>query len=307
MFTIIKNTETHKNLPWSHGIKLNDGKMTAEQVINLAGMNWIAKTEKMQLMEDKKPVTTHKAVVRSDNRAILGVVGNRYMPMQNQQAFGFFDIAVNENGAVYESAGIIDGGVNSWIVAKIPNEIKVGNDIIDCYVVLMNNFDGTRTVSGKIVPIVRRTNVSLPIGARAGEFKIKHTKSAGTRMYLASKLIADVTKSLGTLDQVYNAMSAVNLSNKELDTLLTEIFGESIDKDGKEKTRVIDTKHDVKSIMNNQYGNKTAWSLYASICDYVDHGKITRDLTDHLFRVIYGSGAMTKGKALKVVEKFIKE
>lgn len=306
MFTIIKNTQSHKVLPWSHGIKIHDGKMSADQVIELAGMNWIAKKEKMQLMEDKKPVSSHLAVVRSDNRAILGVVGNRYMPMQNQQAFGFFDEAIQNDNAIYESAGIIDGGVNSWIVAKIPSEITVGTDTIDCYVILMNNFDGTRTLSGKIVPIIRRNNISLPIGARQGEFKIKHTKRAGSRMHMASKLINETTKTFGNLDELYNGMNIVKLSNKELESLLTKIFGESLDVDGKQRTRVIDAKESVKAIMNNQFGNNTAWSLYASVCDYVDHGKSTRDLTDHLFRVVYGSGALTKGATLKVVQNFIK-
>jgi phage/plasmid-like protein (TIGR03299 family) len=307
MFKIIKNSETHRVLPWSHGIKLNDGKMSAEQIIHLAGMDWFAKKEKMKLVEDNKVVTTHYAVVRSDNRGILGVVGQRYMPLQNQQAFGFFDEAVDRNQAVYESAGIVDGGVNSWIVSKLPQEIKVGdNDIIDCYVILMNNFDGTRTLSGKIVPILRRYNISLPIGARQGEFKIKHTKSAGARMHLASKLIADTTKTFGALDNMYQGFNTVKLTAKEVDTLLAKIFGDSVDMNGKVRTRVVETKETIKHTIYSKFSTQaTAWSLYASVCEYVDHGKVTRDLTDHLFRVVYGSGAITKGKALSEIKKFI--
>jgi hypothetical protein len=50
------------------------------------------------------PVPRHVANVRSDSRAVLGIVGEGYEPLQNRSAFAFCD-------------GITDSGRAHWIGA----------------------------------------------------------------------------------------------------------------------------------------------------------------------------------------------
>ena len=50
-------------------------------------------------------ITTHKSIVRRDTQAVLGVVGRRYKPVQNEEAFEWLDDLVGSRLAVYETAG----------------------------------------------------------------------------------------------------------------------------------------------------------------------------------------------------------
>ena len=50
------------------------------------------------------------ANVRTDTKAVLGVVGKRYRVFQNHEAFDFMDGLVGDKLAMYETAGSLHGG-----------------------------------------------------------------------------------------------------------------------------------------------------------------------------------------------------
>ena len=56
---------------------------------------------------DRKPVNNHFATIRTDTNDVLGIVGNRYSPIQNKDAFTFFDALVGQDEAIYHTAGVI--------------------------------------------------------------------------------------------------------------------------------------------------------------------------------------------------------
>ena len=82
--------------PWHNlGTKL-EKPATAAEAIEAAGLGFtveraILKTEILNL-----PVPDHYATVRKDTMEVLGVVGSRYVPIQNKDAFSVFDSLVGE-------------------------------------------------------------------------------------------------------------------------------------------------------------------------------------------------------------------
>ena len=133
--------------PWhSLGTKL-DKPATAEEAIQAARLDFtvrkfplLASTNKLSAESHFLPVDSHFATVRTDTKEVLGVVGSRYEPIQNKDAFTTFDALVGEGEAIYHTAGALGNGERIWILAKLPDYIRVnGNDIVESIPFLFNS------------------------------------------------------------------------------------------------------------------------------------------------------------------------
>src|SRR2546422_2290614 len=145
--------------PWHEkGVAVN-GLATAAKCIKAAGLDWgvakvpIRSDDPGALPIPDKMVTVRTDLALDDPRRILGVVGAEYEPLQNWEAFGFFDGIVGRAAAIYETAGVIDDGRRIWLLAKLPKRIEVvKGDRVEPYVLLANGHDGTLMVHIKFTP-----------------------------------------------------------------------------------------------------------------------------------------------------------
>jgi len=83
------------------------------------------------------PIQDKFAVVPADgweqeSRPAFGIVSKSFELLQNREAFSFFDPIVGQEAAVYHTAGALQNGRRIWILAKLPETIRViGDDITD--------------------------------------------------------------------------------------------------------------------------------------------------------------------------------
>ena len=81
----------------------------------------------------------------SGARVPLGVVGPTYRPLQNTEAFDFFDPIIGQEQALFETAGSLGNGERVWVLAKAPGEIRVaGDDCCSKYLLLSNSHNSQR-------------------------------------------------------------------------------------------------------------------------------------------------------------------
>ena len=105
-------------VPWHHlGTKL-DQPATAREAITAAGLDYDVTLSPMATV-DGLDVPRTRAVVRYDNQSVLGVVSDRYVPVQNRQAFGFLDAVVADGGLRYHTAGALGKGEKNLDAGKI--------------------------------------------------------------------------------------------------------------------------------------------------------------------------------------------
>src|SRR5476651_1657080 len=97
------NIETlmyHGTRPW-HGLGTAlDHPATSAEAIRAAGLDW--RVDLFTACVLGKPIPDSYGVVRMDRREPIGVVGKRYVPIQNVEAFAFLDHLIGEGHAVYE-------------------------------------------------------------------------------------------------------------------------------------------------------------------------------------------------------------
>ena len=87
--------------------------------------------------------------------ALLGMVGREYEPLNNIDAFRFFEPFLGRGWAQFETAGALGRGERVWVLARLQNEILVGGqDEIHRYLLLSNSHDGSSAVSVRLPAFV---------------------------------------------------------------------------------------------------------------------------------------------------------
>jgi len=129
-------------LAW-HGLGTTVRKAPSIQdAIVMAGLDWEVRKEPLQIASDGRLVPDAYASVRSTDDSILGVVGPVWQPLQNRDAFAWFQPLVESGDVTLEAAGSLRHGQRVWMLAKAATaEVKPG-DAVEQYVLLSNGHDG---------------------------------------------------------------------------------------------------------------------------------------------------------------------
>jgi phage/plasmid-like protein (TIGR03299 family) len=164
------------------------------------------------------------ATARTDNNAILGVVGKDYEVVQNVDAFTFFDAIVGDgDGILYETAGALGKGERIFITAKLPGYIRVGReDLIEQYLFLTTSHDGFGSITAAFTPtrIVCNNTLNAAMRNHSNAVKIRHTASANDRLKQAHTLMGICNNLSGELEAVFNQWAKVRISDSEVKKLV---------------------------------------------------------------------------------------
>ncbi|QJB29903.1 DUF945 domain-containing protein [Chitinophaga oryzae] len=163
------------------------------------------------------------ATVRTDNQAVLGVVGREYEVVQNVDAFTFFDSIVGGDGIFYETAGALGQGERIFITAKLPSYIKVGSDdLIEQYLFLTTSHNGMGSITAAFTPIRIVCNNTLNAAMRnhSNSVKIRHTTNAKDRLAQAHKVMGLANKLSVQMEDIFNQWAKVRITDPEVKKLI---------------------------------------------------------------------------------------
>lgn len=177
--------------PW-HGLGTTIPRlMSPAQAIEHANLGWRVSLQPLVVRHAdfaELPIT-ERAVVRMDTVTKLGIVGERYVPMQNTDLVAILD-AVVESGARIDTAGSLLGGRIVWFAALI-GSFEAAGDRHDDYLVISHGHDGSRAVTIRHATIRVVCWNTLLAHDRAGTgFFVRHTASAATRIATVGRLLA---------------------------------------------------------------------------------------------------------------------
>ena len=156
-----------RTAPW-HGLgEVIADAPTSEEAIRLAGLDWNV-YQRVLVTDSGLLIPGFKANIRDTDDKVLGVVTDRYKVVQNREAFQFTEELLGK-GVRYETAGSLQDGKKTWILAKLPSEYIVNEDQILPYLVFFNSHDGSGSVRCAITPIrVVCQNTLFPLQREAG-------------------------------------------------------------------------------------------------------------------------------------------
>jgi len=290
--------------PWHGlGVPLNE-PATAAEAIQAASLDWQVKTVPVLAdlgdgMTCSMPDT--RAVVRDIDLSVLGTVGSRYRPIQNTESFEFFDSIIGEGQAVYETAGSLRGGKRVWILAKLPDSIRVvKDDIVDRYMLLCNSHDGTSACRVLFTPIRVVCMNTLGSALRQGKgsgCSIRHSGNIKEKVIQAQEALGLATSYFQEFTDISQHLAAKSITSQaQLETYADSVLGIPEEP----STRFLNKRADIirrfESPANLMPSTRhTYWTAWQAFTEYVDHKKHDDKSLDSAW---FGGGQKLKEKAL---------
>lgn len=294
--------------PWQNlGIELNHPK-TAREAIEIAGLDYTVVKKRLELKTGLKQ--NAYATVRTDTGDVLGTVGKSYKPIQNREAFAFFDVLVDKQEAVYDTAGVFGLGESIWILAKLPGYITVNrNDIVNKYLLLTNSHDGSVHVRVKLTPIRVVCNNTLTSALQgAGEVLISHTPKTVQDLEKAVTMLGLSNSLYEQLDVMFNAMATKKITEEQLREYVQALVPDNEEAQNTARTEKIRNSvlqlHDAGRGAHLSRG--TLWGAFNSVTEYTDHMMLGGDSTTRLNSIWFGRGEQLKLKAFHLADQMMR-
>jgi phage/plasmid-like protein (TIGR03299 family) len=297
---------TEPSLWHNLGIELNHPK-TAREAIKMAGLDYTVMKKPLGLKTGLKQDAY--ATVRTDTKDVLGFVNKSYEPIQNIDAFTFFDDWVAENEAIYETAGVLGKGECVWILAKLPGYINVhGNDIVNKYLLLTNSHDGNSHVRVKLTPIRVVCNNTLTAALQgAGEVQISHTSNTVQDLEQATTMLGLSNYLYEQLSAIFNGMAARKITDGQLRDYVQALVPDNEEAENTARTEKI--RNNVLQLHESGRGahlaRGTLWGAFNSVAEYTDHMMLDEDSNTRLNSIWFGRGEQLKLKAFRLAEKML--
>lgn len=272
--------------PW-HGLGTRlDRPATSAEAIKAANLDWDVVKKPLVAFDGKQThaVPDRFAVIRKDwwghPKPIFGIVGTNYTPLQNREAFAFFDDIVGMDAAIYHTAGALGDGERIWILARLPDDMVVAaDDRVNKFLLLSNSHDGTSAVQIKFTPIRVVCNNTLTMALRTGEtLWVPHLKSLEARMRRIRDLLGIVDRRYQLIERVFQGMVKVKLHAATLDRYLRQVFPDPQGDDAERATaKATENRIWCGYFFDSGKGNDlrgvrgTLWAAYNGVTEFVDH------------------------------------
>jgi phage/plasmid-like protein (TIGR03299 family) len=174
---------------------------TFEKMLDLAGLSgWNLRLVPLGALSDEGVlipnlswVTTQYALVADmyGETRVLGVVGDRYEIISNEQAFSFLQSL--SDGARWETAGAIKQGRVVFGSLAFDRDFTIDPsgvaDVVKTYLLVHTSHDGSKATGGGMTPtrVVCQNTLNVALGNIKSTFSIRHTRNAEERMAMQAE------------------------------------------------------------------------------------------------------------------------
>jgi phage/plasmid-like protein (TIGR03299 family) len=241
------------------------------------------------------PVPDQYATVRTNpitgELNVLGVVGSKYEPVQNEESCALLDALVDEGGAHYETAGALRGGREIFVTMKLPESMTFdgrdeSKDRTDFYLAALNSHDGSSKFRFLVTPvrIVCANTQTAAIGRAQASFGIRHTGGARVAINEARAALKLSWRYVEAFEAEAAALYAQPMDTVEMHDFAARL----VDVDGADSTNGRRSRRDRASAIVKLWTSSptiapiagTRWAAYNAVTEYVDHYNAVRKGAD---------------------------
>lgn len=293
--------------PW-HGLGvpvLND--LTPEQMLEKAGLNWtVEKQPTFAIINDEPVFTPAQALVRSSDNKILTMVTDDWNPVQNHEAFEFFNEFVMEGDMEMHTAGSLKGGQMVWALAKVKESFEIlGGDTVESFLLFSNPHQYGRGIDIRFTPIrvVCNNTLTLSLNGRSDTMvKLNHRRKFDADLVKSTLGIA--SKKMGDYKEIAEFLASKRYTDDTVQDYLMKVFPSLSKKDNSVMSRSAEQAFAVLETQpGNQYARGSWWQAFNAVTFSTDHVLGHANET-RLQSAWYGSNRQRKVGALELAYEY---
>lgn len=268
--------------PW-HGL----GTIVAEApdsqtALEISGLDWNVIQKDITTLDSGRTIPGFKANVRDSDDSVLGIVTDRYKVVQNSEAFAFTDDLLGA-GVRYETAGSLQGGRKTWILARLPHQYIINGEEIAPFMVFMNSHDGSGAIKVAMTPVrvVCSNTLNLALSTAKRCWSCNHTGDINGKMNEARDTLLYAGKYMTELGKSFDKLSQIKLSDSKVMDFINELIPDNNATSFQQKRNIIKQREDMKhryfDAPDLQDIGKNAYRFVNAVSDYATHAKPLRE------------------------------
>lgn len=296
-------------LPW-HGLGFEvDPDISPIEMMKVAGLDWTVDKLPLTATDPLGNViqTKSSALVRSTDNKLLDIVPNSWQPVQNQEAFEFFNEFIDNNDMEMHTAGSLFNGKRVWALAKVKEGFTVfGGDDVESYLLFSSPHQFGRAIDIKFTPIRVVCNNTLSYALsklEQNQVRISHRKEFDPTM--AKEMLGIASNQLVQYRETAEFLGSKRYTE---DTLL-EYYKELFPTYSDDKTVISRQAERAVELTETQPGNQfargTFWNAFNAVTFITNH-EYGRSNDGRLDSLWFGANNTRNRKALDLALDYAK-
>lgn len=258
--------------------------------------------------------------VRTDNGAVLGVVGKDYQVVQNSELVYIAEMVTGMHNLRVSSGGVLRGGSRVWLSIEAPSfEVGSLRDVVTPYLLISNGHDGLHSLGATPTSVrvwcQNTLNMAIEEGKAKGSYiSLRHKGDMNSKIQGMIDILGRFYARTSEMNDVANRLSHISLDQQDLsdyfDTIYNKVVSDYSAKDSlktterknNRKVATMQKWYNVFDAESDAFSSTSLWIAMNAITNWYDHGTKYRgdNKTENRFiSNIYGSSAEAKAKVLR--------
>lgn len=255
---------------------------------------------------DTQVKVDHRAVRRTSDGRILGTVGPRFHPLQNSEAFAWFQPFLDAREAALHTAGSLRNGSRIWVLAKLNRDplVIAEGDEVEKYILLSHGHDGSLAVRAGFTPIrvVCQNTLSMAHGCDGSRLiRLKHTRDVLENLANVREVMNLANQQFEASAEQYRLLARKSINSADLRKYVRLVLKVEDAQDSSTRTRNL--VEEIVRLAEAGRGNDlpsvrgTLWTAYNGVSEWLTHER-GRSGDNRMNSLWFGDGASLNRHAL---------
>ena len=295
-------------VPW-HGLGVPvESCLSPGEMLGAANLNWTV--EKQDLVTSTGiEIPNKKALVRTSDNTLLDVIGTDWNPVQNTEAFEFFNDFVSNGDMEMHTAGSLDDGRMVWALAKVNDGFELFNgDTVESYLLFSNPHQYGKAIDVRFTPIrvVCNNTLTLSLETTAkNSVKVNHKNVFNGEM--VKEMLGVAHAKLENYKEMAEFLGSKRYTKESITDYFDNVFPISYRGKGEAKKERSNSANQALDLLNKQpgamYAEGSWWQAFNTVTFMTDH-TMGRDANSRVKNAWFGYNQKLKTKALETAVQY---